>query len=131
MENDDMTEAAEQAALTKTEIDAVCSTIEMELHPCASQERAHEIADYVRNVVEKEVLAPAWEPLTPERLERLQLEPLHTKYWLACKQYHPEPVIAATKLHAGRVYFGGEEDVYDPEQISHIMPFITPEMPKA
>lgn len=75
--------------------------------------------------------APAWEPLTPERLEKLQKEPLHTKYWLACKQYYPEPVIAATKLHAGRVYFSGEEDVYDPEQISHIMPFITPEMPKA
>lgn len=126
-----MTETAEQAALTKTEIDAVCSTIEMELHPCASQERAHEIADYVRNVVEKKVLAPAWEPLTPERLERLQLEPLHTKYWLACKQYHPEPVIADTKRHAGRVYFGGEDDIFELDQISHIMPFTTPEMPKA
>lgn len=125
-----MTETAEQAALTKAEIDAVHSTIEMELHPCASQERAREIADYVRKVVEKEVLAPAWEPLTPERLEKLKNEQPHTKYWLACKQYYPEPVIAATKLHAGRVYFSGEEEGYDPDFITHIMPFITPEMPK-
>lgn len=77
-------------------------------------------------------LAPtAWEPLTPERLEKLQLEPLHTQYWLACKQYEPEPVIAAIKQHAGRVYFSGEDDVFQPEHISHIMRFITPEMPKA
>ena len=75
--------------------------------------------------------ATAWEPLTPERLEKLKNEPLYTKYWLACKQYEPEPVIAAIQRNADRVYFSGEDDIFKPDEISHIMPFITPEMPKA
>ena len=37
--------------LTSKEIEAVHSTIEMELHPCASQERASEIASFVRGLL--------------------------------------------------------------------------------
>jgi hypothetical protein len=37
--------------LTSKEIEAVHSTIEMELHPCASQERASEIAGFVRGLL--------------------------------------------------------------------------------
>ena len=37
--------------LTSKEIEAVYSTIEMELYPCASQERASEIAGFVRGLL--------------------------------------------------------------------------------
>ena len=37
--------------MTSKEIEAVHSTIEMELHPCASQERASEIACFVRGLL--------------------------------------------------------------------------------
>ena len=37
--------------LTSTEIEAVHSAIEMELYPCASQERASEIAGFVRGLL--------------------------------------------------------------------------------
>lgn len=37
--------------LTQAEIDAVCRTIEMDMYPCPSQERAQHIADYVRQVL--------------------------------------------------------------------------------
>ena len=37
--------------LTSKEIEAVHSTIEMELYPCASQERASEIASFVRGLL--------------------------------------------------------------------------------
>ena len=37
--------------LTSKEIEVVHSTIEMELHPCASQERASEIASFVRGLL--------------------------------------------------------------------------------
>ena len=37
--------------LTSKEIEAVYSTIEMELYQCASQERASEIADFVRGLL--------------------------------------------------------------------------------
>lgn len=37
--------------LTSKEIEAVHSTIEMELYPCASQERASEIAGFVRGLL--------------------------------------------------------------------------------
>ena len=124
MENDDMTETTEQAArdmLERMGIEDAQSFTSGDLVELANLIAASK----------KATPAPAWEPLTPERLEKLKNEPQHTKYWLACKQYYPEPVIAATKLHAGRVYFSGEEEGYDPDFITHIMPFITPEMPKA
>lgn len=127
-----MTVTAEQTALTKAEIDAVHSTIEMELHPCASQERAREIADYVRKVVEKEVLAPAWEPLTPERLEALRGEDGYPEYWLAIEGRSAPEV---GRLNCGEfvVYEPGNEHEtwVKPSRVTHIIPFITPEMPKA
>lgn len=49
--------------LTKEEVDAVHSTIEMELFPCASQERATQIADYVRALLMRELKAqPSKQP---------------------------------------------------------------------
>lgn len=127
-------ETAEQTALTKAEINAVHSTIEMELHPCASQERAREIADYVRKVVEKEVMAPAWEPLTPEVFERLEkeddasgMEPPY--YWLADSKHGRVRWGSFAYRLDGHHYFNDGDSYFD--GITHIMPFITPEMPKA
>lgn len=79
--------------------------------------------------------APAWEPLTPERLEKLKNEPTGTRYWLACyplacKQMESGPVMGVSNRLTGCVYFDSGDEIYEPEQVSHIMPFTTPEMPK-
>lgn len=129
-----MNESAEQTALTMAEIDAVCSTIEMELHPCASQERAREIADYVRKVVEKEVLAPAWEPLTTERLEKLNQsrseEP--ATYWVAAKgQHHGEKPYLGTYSYFDQVFYCDDERAIHASNVTHIMAVYIPELPKA
>lgn len=78
---------------------------------------------------------PAWEPLTPEVVERLDKEsdaarPEAPYYWLADKK-------------AGRVrwgcfayqdehgsYFKDGDSYFEGADITHIMPFTTPEMPK-
>lgn len=72
---------------------------------------------------------PAWEPLTPERIAALHSEPIHTKYWLALKRFGPEPVIGTLERVRTMIYFGVDDTGEEISNISHIMPFTTPELP--
>lgn len=76
--------------------------------------------------------APAWEPLTPERLEALRGEDGYPEYWLAIEGRSAPEV---GRLNCGEfvVYEPGNEHEtwVKPSRVTHIIPFITPEMPKA
>jgi len=73
---------------------------------------------------------PAWEPLTPEVLARLQDEPPRTKYWLAPKARGLMPCPGYTVRTPGEVCFdAGAAGLVYASELSHIQPFITPELP--
>lgn len=76
--------------------------------------------------------AQEWEPLTPERLEALRGEDGYPEYWLAIEGRSAPEV---GRLNCGEfvVYEPGNEHEtwVKPSRVTHIIPFITPEMPKA
>lgn len=71
---------------------------------------------------------PAWEPLTTERIAALFKEPSHTRYWLA-RVGGNAPAIGHTLRFGTQVCFGVNANVLYATEVTHIMPFTTPELP--
>lgn len=78
--------------------------------------------------------APAWEPLTPKVFERLEKEDDASGmespyYWLADSKHGRVRWGCFSHRSDGHICFNDGDLYFD--GITHIMPFITPEMPKA
>lgn len=74
---------------------------------------------------------PAWEPLTPEVLARLQQGPEIAPYWLAHKRRGYVPFVGyVLRLGESGVCFNSQPgNLFYAEEITHIQPFTTPELP--
>lgn len=92
--------------------------------------QANVIAQHIADAI-RAAATPAWEPLTPEVLARLLKEPpAHPQriYWLAGKNTKT-PVMGTIVRSVFEVVFNTGPRLQYASEFTHIMRFITPDLP--
>ncbi len=96
---------------------------------------AGDVVELANLIAEKWANSPAWEPLTPERLARLNQDrsAKPVKYWFSTKgqrQGGEPPYLGTYSFYNEMFYVDEGELVIEASTVTHIMVVSIPEMPK-